>query len=181
MSKFLFDYMKREQMNFCISLIEASFIKNIGKLDYEYESKKISAPPWSWFNQENLYFYTLKEDNLIIAYVIWRIKNNISHLHSFLVSAEFQRQGIGKILLKQYEEKSKQINPNIQIFTLHTYDDTKYNHIFYSKSGYKKYKKHDENKITCLTSWIENCKTFNDWPLRDNKVLFYKHSKQNTN
>ena len=30
----------------------------------------------SWFNQENLYFYTLKEDNLIIAYVIWRIKNN---------------------------------------------------------------------------------------------------------
>ncbi len=40
MSKFLFDYMKREQMNFCISLIEASFIKNIGKLDYEYESKK---------------------------------------------------------------------------------------------------------------------------------------------
>ena len=167
-------------MESCISLIDDSFIKNIGKLDYEYESNEKSDSPWSWFNKKHIYFYTLKEGDSIIAYAIWRIKNNISHLHSFLVSAEFQRQGIGRLLLKYYEEKSIQINANIQLFTLHTYDNTKYNHIFYSKSGYQKYKKHDENKISCLTDWIENCKTFNDWPLVNNKVLFYKPIKQNS-
>ena len=173
--------MKKEQMKSCITLIDDSFMKNIGKSDHEYESKQISDPPWSWFNQENVYFYTLNSKNSIIAYVIWRIINNISHLHSFLVAAEFQRQGIGNILLKRYEEKSKQIKLNIQIFTLHTYEDTIYNHMFYSNNGYKKYIRNDENKIRGLPNWIEHCKKHNDWPLRDNKVLFYKHSKQDTN
>ena len=55
MSKYIFDIMKKEQMKSCIILIDESYSKNIGKSDYEYESKQIFDPPWQWFNQDNLY------------------------------------------------------------------------------------------------------------------------------
>jgi len=166
--------MKKEDLEKCISLVDASFEKNMYSLIHEFENKDISKPPWSWYKQKNVYFYTLNYQNSIIAYVIWRIKGRISHIHSFLVSADFQRKGIGTQLLKFYEKKSEEIHPNLRIFTLHTYDETKYNHMFYSKNNYIKYRYHDENIHICLNDWIKNCKIHNDWPLKDNKVLFYK-------
>ena len=174
MTDYKFCSMKKEDLGFCATLVDTSFEKNMGNLMHDYESKNIFNPPWSWYNQKNLHFYTLVYKNKIIAYVIWRIKNKISHLHSFLVSADFQRRGIGTLLLRYYEEKSLEVQPKLKFFTLHTYDDTKYNHIFYSKNNYVKYRNHDEYKYSYLNDWIENCKNHNDWPLRNNKVLFYK-------
>ena len=177
MSQYTFTPMEKESMKDCVSLIEASFRKNLSNHTHEYESIHLSEPPWSWYNQKNIYFYTLKSSNAIIAYAVWRVFKEVSHLHSFLVSADFQRKGIGTILLKYYENKSIQIEPTIEVFTLHTYFETRYNQVFYLKNGYLKYNRFDEEKIGGLKSWTENCKNHDDWPLTNNKLLFYKLNK----
>ena len=112
--------MKKEDFEICISLVDDAFEKCMDSLTHEYESKDISKTPWSWYNHKDVYFYTLSYEDNIIAYVIWRIKDRISHLHSFLVSADYQGIGVGSILLKCYEKKLKKFNL-IWKFSLYTH------------------------------------------------------------
>ena len=70
MTDYKFYSMKKEDIDFCISLVDASFEKNMDNLTHEYEDKIIFNPPWSWYNQKNLYFYTLSYENQIKRRVI---------------------------------------------------------------------------------------------------------------
>ena len=177
MTNYNFEQMRRNEIKTCISFIDDAYKRNLGESAHAFQSKKLTDPPWSWFNTRGIYYFTLKSSNRIIGYSIWRIVKDVSHLHSFLVVADFQKKGIGSILLKYYEEKSMQLEPNINIFTLHTYKETKYTYIFYNKNGYKKYKRNDENIVDGLDTWTKNCKKYDDWPLKGNKVLFYKSTQ----
>ena len=166
--------MRLDDISDCIELIDGAFSRNISQEDKIFESSDINKPPWSWFGQETVYFHVYKFSHKIIGYVVWRGKKSISHLHSFLISSEIQRMGIGSALLNEYEKGAVLLNSNCRLFTLHTYKDTEYNHKFYFSAGYVRYKKNDEKIIPSLHIWIDNCKKHNDWPLKNNKILFYK-------
>lgn len=158
----------------CISLIDDAFSNCIDLLNSSFESKEREKPPWSWYGYSNLSFHVLTvADDEVNGYIIWRNIYNTSHLHSFLVSAQHQQKGAGTKALSYYESESLKINPNTNIFTLHSYKSTVYNHIFYQRNGYEIY---DDNrqKIDELNDWIENCKRHSDWPLTRNKVLLFK-------
>lgn len=178
MSDYTMDYqfqpMETVHIDGCIVLIEDAFKKNIGELSHQYESTQKTEPPWSWFRQDHIKFFVLTHGDSIVAYVIWRNLPHVSYLHSFLVAAGYQGKGIGRSLLDEYERMSRSINTDTRLLTLHTYEETVYNHIFYQKSGYRKYESGDEGKVPWLEEWIHNCKAHDDWPLNNGRVLFYK-------
>lgn len=174
--KIEFRPMTKIDIKFCIAMINNAFLKNIKGHNY-FENTDLSRPPWSWFENEQIYFYVLSINEQIIGYVIWRAMDRLSHLHSFLISATHQRQGFGSKMLSLYEEKAMSNNVDIQLYTLHTYEKTAYNHLFYLENGYKRYKYNDEKKFEVLQLWIENCSKHNDWPLSNGKILFYKSLK----
>jgi len=158
----------------CIMLIDEGFYNCTDISDNTFESKEIGKPPWSWYGHPNLSFYVLTlGDEKIIGYVIWRNVHSTSHLHSFLISADYQRKGVGSTALCSYECESLKKNPQTNIFTLHSYQTTVYNHIFYQRNGYEIYDGARQT-IDELKDWIENCKRHRDWPLTGNKVLLFK-------
>jgi len=167
--------MREDDIPNCIDLIEGAYIKNVAKKN-SFESNDKNQPPWSWFGEELVHFHVLEYNLNTIGYVVWRKKSHISHLHSFLVSAEYQRLGIGTELLRMYEKGATKINSDCRLLTLHTYGETGYNHKFYFNKGYIRYKNKDEINVIDLKLWINNCEENNDWPLKENKILFYKQA-----
>ena len=123
---------------------------------------------------EDIHFNVFKLTDVIVGYVVWRKKPEISHLHSFLISADFQRFGLGTKMLNEYQNTSRTHIPDLGLFTLHTYESTEYNHKFYKNAGYSRYEMGDEKRFPLLNDWIDNCYQHGDWPLTHNKVLFYK-------
>ena len=171
--------MMLNEVPICLELIDSAFKNNLPDTDKNFESNKQYEQPWTWFGSKSVYFKVYKDCDGIIGYVIWRRKKRISHLHSFIIKSEKQRTGIGKELLKEFEAEAILINPNCRLFTLHTYKTTEYNHKFYFSAGYVLYKMGDEKKVPGLQDWINNCKKHNDWPLKMNKLLFYKSVLKN--
>jgi ribosomal protein S18 acetylase RimI-like enzyme len=174
LSELSFVPMVRNDIGLCLDIIDDAFGRNVEGSGKSFENKHIDEPPWSWFGEENVFFYMLRSNNDLLGYVVWRQRGMVSHLHSFLISSRFQRMGLGKKMLETYHEESLRLKKTIVLFTLHTYEETKYNHLFYEMYGYQQYKKNDELVTKNLNPWIENCRIHNDWPLTNKKLLFYK-------
>jgi ribosomal protein S18 acetylase RimI-like enzyme len=99
----------------------------------------------------------------------------IAHLHLLYVDAGHQGRGFGSRLLKRHQEEAKSEQPETRLFTLHCLQDSGWAMRFYKRHGYNQYEAGEEYRVMDLTIWIDACRRHdNGWPLRADKVLFYK-------
>jgi GNAT superfamily N-acetyltransferase len=110
-----------------------------------------------------------------VAVAMWRLIPGLAHLHLLYVDAANQGSGFGSRLLKVHQEQARAEQAETRLYTLHCLRDSVWAMRFYKRHGYTQYEPGDEYRVMELTIWIDACRRHdNGWPLRADKVLFYK-------
>jgi GNAT superfamily N-acetyltransferase len=116
------------------------------------------------------------ENGRPVGVAMWRLVPGVAHLHMLFVSGEAQGRGYGVRLLRHHQTESVRERPDVRIWTLHCLRDSHWAVRFYLHQGYTQYHDGDEWRVPELVAWIDSCKAHdNGWPLRPEKMLFYKH------
>jgi len=131
-------------------------------------------PPWIWFSDDSLSFKLLLLNNKVCGFFIARHININTHLHSIFIKKEYQGNGFGGILLKEYWRDAIRNNPNIQSFTLHMHKENISAASFYLKYNYKKILQNPllVNETNGFGKWAQNCKEKDQWPLKKGVDLY---------
>jgi GNAT superfamily N-acetyltransferase len=109
------------------------------------------------------------------AVAMWRMIPGMAHLHMLFTDSAHQGRGFGSQLLKLHQDETLEEQPETRLFTLHCLRDSVWALKFYRRHGYTQYQPGDEYRVMDLTIWIDACRKHDSgWPLRENKLLFYK-------
>ena len=111
------------------------------------------------------------------AVAMWRLLPGMAHLHLLYVDGDSQQKGFGSKLLKYHQEEARREQKDLRLFTLHCLRESVWAVRFYKRHGYTQYDKGDEYRVMDLVTWIDACRNHdNGWPLREDKLLFYKRA-----
>ena len=96
---------------------------------------------WTRYNQENKYVYKEKEfryvaylKGKIAGYIFGNTNGGVAYLDDIIVSHKYRGKGIGKILLKKFEEIARK--NKCHAYLLATRDKHSGAIVFYKKEGY---------------------------------------------
>lgn len=114
--------------------------------------ERFRSREWYKFNKEQGYSWDQKKYSLIalenkklIGFAKFKITGGASYLNELIVSKEFRGKGIGNLLIKRFEEFSK--NKGCHVVYLETSNKHKTALKFYKKQGYKKVATLKDNKF----------------------------------
>jgi len=114
---------------------------------------------------------------IVVGVAMWRLVPGIAHLHQLFVAGSHQGHGHGRRLLRHYQARALEEQPDTRLFTLHCLRDSHWALRFYRRHGFTVYEPGDEWRVPDLHLWIDACRRHdNGWPLREDKALLYKRA-----
>jgi len=106
---------------------------------------------------------------------MWRMLDELAHMHLLFVSCDRQGQGYGSHLLRHFRDCALSEDPSIRLLTLHCLAGSTRSLRFYRHHGYTAYEPGMEGYIPDLYLWIDAARREDSaWPLKKDKVLFFK-------
>jgi|GEM_PF-1599767 len=115
-------------------------VQSVPKKDYDNVTS-FALKTWTKYNEENNYFYKEKEfrwaayiKGKIVGYIYGNTNGGVAYLDDIIVDIKFRNIGIGKILLKKFEEIAKKNHCHVCL--LATTDKHAKAIAFYKRNGY---------------------------------------------
>ena len=134
------------------------------------------GPPWIWYGDAALFWQLAEMDGQVLGFSLSRHVKRHVHLHALFIHPKFQNLRIGQQFMIRHWKQGILEYPEVDSFSLGVYRKNINGIRFYKKLGYQELDQSsiDPNQDNGLGDWVQNCLTFNDWPLRDGAMFFIK-------
>jgi GNAT superfamily N-acetyltransferase len=134
----------------------------------------LDGPPFSWWGDPTLSWWIASLDGWPSAFAMWRHQERNAHLHSFFVTDEAQRRGVGTAFIGFHFSQAEAENPALDSFTLHVRREAEWARRFYTRHGYVV---RDPHSVTLdeqsgLSDWVRTYVRFG-WP-EEGKLLLHR-------
>ena len=140
----------------------------------------LGNPPWIWYGDTELTWIIAKYKGEIVGFILCRNKKRNSHLHSLFIDPNVDSVDIVMELFDYHRKIIIEQNSKIDTITAHLAKNNVLARFSYKKTGFIEI---DQNNVDIteesgLGDWIRNCIKFNDWPMREGRILVVKYIKQ---